>query len=170
MVTGLPFDRCTVVALAGSWLADVGDDRPAFNDLARALLPSSLSTFVVNAENAACMAFAPQLRGGRVILYATSTGISTVLEHCARGGTGVWIRQTLEGACVVVSEGPDKVLNLELAPQAQNGQVENHRGEDIVLAVAVAASLGCREDQLQHVLAAIGLRADRFVFADGVMG
>ena len=170
MVTGLPFDRCTVVALAGSQLADVGDNLPAFNELARALLPSSLSTFVVNAEDPACMAFAPQLRGGRVILYATSIGIPTVLEHCARGGTGVWIRQTLEGACVVVSEGPDKVLNLQLAAQAQSGQIENHRGDDIVLAVAVAASLGCREDQLQHVLGTIGLRANRYVFADGVLG
>jgi cyanophycin synthetase len=152
LTTGLPFDRCSLVALAGSHLAGVADAGQALDRLAGALLPLSLGKVVVNAGDPACLSIGSRVTGGRVILYAAGAGVPQVLEHCARGGAGVWVDDSGDGPRLVAAAGSHRTFDISLGGPGRNDEGLACEAEDIALAGAVASALGCGEAHLRQAL------------------
>jgi cyanophycin synthetase len=79
LTTGLPFDRCAVIALAGSRLAGA-PQAETFDDLVRALSPMAGAKVVINRGDPACMAYAPRIAGREVILYAPEAAVDGLAQ------------------------------------------------------------------------------------------
>ncbi|MFI4976967.1 MAG: acetate--CoA ligase family protein [Caulobacterales bacterium] len=155
--TGMPFDRCAVVALAGSDLENTGGGG-SFQTLAQALLPMTLGRVVINAQDFGCMGLAPQAQDRQLILFAAEPGLGPVLEHRAKGGAAVWVEETADGGRVVVAAGAGEPLIIALANSARDDDLRCGP-RAVALAVAVAGALGCGESQLRQGLAGLRLQA-----------
>ncbi|MFI4975606.1 MAG: acetate--CoA ligase family protein [Caulobacterales bacterium] len=154
--TGMPFDRCTVVALASSSLSDAREGGESFEEVAAALLPLSSGHVVINAADAACMALASRFRDDVVILYAARPDDPGVAAHRARGGVGVWVDPAAGAGRILVMRGRVQAMSLQLD---DGGPAEADCGAgDIALAAAVAIALGCGEAHLRLGLAGVRLR------------
>jgi len=146
--SGLPFDRCGVVALAGSSL----EQGSSWRTIAEPLLPMSRGLIAINAEDEQCVALSPGAGAARVILYARAPDCPALVAHRAAGGPAVW----LQGSEVAIQTGAGAAVTLQLggADAAFGASLG-----DILLAVAVAGSLGCGEQQLRQALAQVRLEA-----------
>ncbi|MFI4933022.1 MAG: hypothetical protein ACHP7N_00220 [Caulobacterales bacterium] len=153
--TGMPFDCCTVVALAGSRL---GSSREEFYNLARSLLPMSTGKIVINAEDPDCVALAEQINGGQLIFYA-ATEHAALRDHRAKGGAAVWIETSTVGANLIIASGLERSVSIQLNAGSQSAQALDCSVDDIALAAAVAGALGCDENQLRKGLAGVRVRA-----------
>jgi cyanophycin synthetase len=145
LVTGLPFDRCDVIALAGSQLAgepQAGD----FDNLVRALSPMARAKVIINMDDPGCMAHATRIKTPGVLLYGAQAD---------SGGADVGI----EGATLLLNQGAAGPIRIELNDHADGEDAIACTAEDIVLAAAVARGLGCGEAHLRQGLARVRLSA-----------
>jgi hypothetical protein len=157
--TGLPFDRCSALALASSRLAGAADGGRDFAMLARSVMPMNTGQLVINADDGACMAFASQFTRGRLLLYSADSETPWLLGHRAKGGWAVWVEAAREGLRLNFAGGPYKQTKLPLGrPGEGDPAAELGRG-DVALAAALGLALGCGEDHLRQALAGVAVRA-----------
>jgi cyanophycin synthetase len=153
--TGLPFDRCAVVALAGSRLANAGAADPAFDVVARALVASSMGAVVINARDEGCADIARRMQGGGLTVYGEAGDIDAVADLEARRGAAIWLDPAAEGARLMVARGADPPVGVTIrGPSAGNPGLTCARA-DLLLAASVAWALGCGEDALKRGLAGV---------------
>jgi cyanophycin synthetase len=145
LTTGLPFDRCAVVALAGSQLT--GEPQAAdFGNLVAALSPMARARLVINMDDPGCMAHAARIETPRVLLYGART---------PGGGADVWIEADSESARLFIGQdGADAIVIVLDGHGADAGSAE-----DVLLATAVARGLGLGEAHLRRGLAGVRLSA-----------
>jgi cyanophycin synthetase len=125
----LPFDRCGVVALAGS--AFQGPASIRLGEYARLLLPMSLGPVVIAAADPACRALAGTIRGARVALA---------------GGDGA-----------VRVEGGRLLLQAGTVPLDAAGEGPACAPDDVAIAAACAEAVGCTPAQIAAGLAGVRL-------------
>jgi cyanophycin synthetase len=144
LTTGLPFDRCTVIAFAGAGLADAADD--GLNRLARALAPMATARTVLNADDPASLALTP-LADAETLLYSAGP----------KGGEAdVRVEAAGERPRLSIGRNAGDALEIELnQPAGDDPILDACSAEDIALAAAVAHGLGCSAAHLRQGLAGV---------------
>jgi cyanophycin synthetase len=151
VLTGLPFDRAAVVALAGSSLhgnAASGD----FVNLCRMLLPMSWGRAVIDGGDPACVGVMEGVQGLRLTVAAPDETLSGVRQHLQRHGATV--RPVDDG--------------LRISDKAWRGRdlLVLERGDDAdfacspreaALAAAIGMALGCSEEHIRAGLQGVRL-------------
>ena len=152
VLTGLPFDRVTVVALAGSRLrgnAASGD----FANLCRMLLPMSWGRAAVDGGDPACVAMMGMVEGLRLTLAMPDEALAGVRRHL--DGNGATVRAAEDGLLISDKEWRGGDL-LVLGQGGEAGLACSPR--EAAVAVSTAMALGCSEQHIRAGLKDVRLR------------
>lgn len=153
--TYMPFDRCTVVTMAGVEIDGKETRQGKVMALGRILLPLSFGAVVLNAGEPDCLSMAPSLNGAKLFFAGTGAGIDA-----ARG------QEKTGGRAVVVEGGPDAPRlvagqdSIDLAGIAAGGPALRCTLDDIVVAASTALAMGASLAQIGQ-----GLRGARWTAA-----
>jgi hypothetical protein len=154
--TGLPFDRCTVLALAGTNIS--GGGLQALGRLAQALAPMSLGRIVIDS---ACAAQASSLDPQRVLVSAAGDGVPSARQHGANGGGAVWVVDRPDGPHLVGARESKILFDVALSRDADGETDMVCSGEDIAMAASMASVIGCRAPTFKRALAGVRLAGTR---------
>jgi cyanophycin synthetase len=149
--TYLPFDRCTVVTLAGSHLQRSGaDDVETLRSLCRQMLPMTWGPVVINAADPDCVALQPAIRGARVALASGGMGMSAVHDHLKKDGLAVYMEGGPADPRLVVGKEVIELLNL-----GDEGIPITCPLDDIALAVSTVWMMGAAIADIRRGLAGV---------------
>ena len=139
---GLAFDRCNVSVVLNVTADHLGlDGVETLQDLARVKLvvAEAAGIVVLNADDAICVAMAPQLCDTAELLYFSMDAENPVLlRHLANGGRGVYLQDHM----LVLADGERHVglLDAREAPVTMQGLARHNIANALAAAGALAAS------------------------------
>lgn len=155
--TGLPFDRCTTIVLAGTRIDGAEVDPAAVTSLGRLLLPISLGGLVVDSRASAWRQMTDSIRNARVVLASAGTGLAAIGEQTKAGQVAVLVDQT-DGSWRLSVAGA--VIDLAGLDQGDSPRIAC-APDDVALAAAAALSMGLGPGMIRR-----GLVGIRLVVAD----
>ena len=139
---GLAFDRCDVSVVLNVTADHLGlDGVETLQDLARVkqVVAGMAGIVVLNADDAMCVAMAPQLRGTAELLYFSMDEENPVLlRHLADGGRAVYLHDQM----LVLADGERHVnlLDARKAPVTMQGKARHNIANALAAACALAAT------------------------------
>ncbi|MBI1181942.1 MAG: hypothetical protein GC201_15460 [Alphaproteobacteria bacterium] len=151
----LPFDRASVVCLAGTEISGAQDHRADLNTLMRMVLPMTWGPVVVNAEHPELVALLSVIRGGTITLAAADGDAPALAAHRDAGGATAAI-EGVAGARELVY-GPRRGDFVRLPLDSGGRDALACTPADIALAASAAFAVGCTPAQIQTGLGGLRL-------------
>lgn len=151
--TGLPFDRCTTIVLAGTLLDGAEADPATVSSFGRLLLPISLGGVVIDSRAAAWRQMTGSIRKARIVLASGGAEMDAVREHVKAGREAVLVDQTA-GSCRLSVGGA--VIDLSGLDQGDGPGIAC-TPDDVAAAAAAALSMDFGPDTIRRGLVGIRL-------------
>ncbi len=153
LATGLPFDRCSSIAMAGRHFDAAAGD--GIVPLARMLLPVSLGGLAVPSDLVEWRPVLAQLRNARVVMSTAGDDAATLREHLPPGGETAVLRPAGDGWRLML--GGAEIDIGGVAPNASPsgaaaGSPAACSPEEVALAAATAHSFGVRPEFIRKGL------------------
>lgn len=151
--SGVPFDRCTTVVLAGTRFEGQSMDPEIYKAFGRLLLPSSLRSVVIDARAAAWRNFMGLVNNARVVLSGAGAE-AAVRDHVEAGHDAVIVDRSGGGYRLVVGR---EVIDLVDRASGDGPRIAC-TPDDVALAAAAAWTMGYGAEIIRRGL--VGIRLD----------
>jgi len=149
--TGLPFDRCDLIVLAGS-APGMPANSVQWRAACAAALPHTRGPIIINADSPDCTSILPTVDRSRVTLVSEQSDNAAVQAHLQEGGRATWAE--VDGCCEAIKPSLEIGTRLKAPswlgsyPEVRSGARRNL----IASAVDVALVLPCEfQDRMSAV-------------------
>jgi cyanophycin synthetase len=153
-----PFDRCSIIVLAGDHIDRAGASPSVMKTIVRAVVPLGLFGVAVNLDNAAWRGISNEMIRGRKVAVSGVGGPDSLAELRADVGNAVFIDRSGETPRLVL--GGSAIALDSLGGGAPLGCT----GTELALAVSAASMMGCALEVIRRGLGDV----ERVGHADGL--